>query len=266
MTRFDISELGDLDDLRTLERIFAEIWGRPGEPPIVSDVLMALAHSGNYVAGVRVDGRLLGGLVGWLGGTPPAHLILHSHILGVMTDSPVRGLGFELKQHQRKWCLERGVKTIEWTFDPLVRRNAYFNLNKLGAEAGEYLVNFYGEMTDGINAGEESDRILISWRLDSRRAEDAAAGRPHDPLAGTAVRDVDALLSVGSSGEPLPRSSSAARVTCQVPEDIVALRRTDPALARAWRMALRNALTAAFAADYRITGVDRAGWYVLLRG
>jgi predicted GNAT superfamily acetyltransferase len=266
MSPIEISELGDLDDLHTLERIFAEIWGKPGEPPIVSDVLMALAHSGNYVAGVRVDGRLVGGLVGWLGGTPPAHLILHSHILGVVTDSPVRGLGFELKQHQRAWCLERGVKTIEWTFDPLVRRNAYFNLNKLGAEASEYLVNFYGEMTDGINAGEESDRILISWRLDSRRAEEAAAGRPHDPLAGASARNVDALLSVGSTGEPVPGSSSAARVTCQVPEDIVAVRRTDPSLSRAWRLALRTAFTAAFAAGYRITGVTRAGGYVLDRG
>ena len=262
MSRVEISELKALDDLRTLERLFAEIWGRPGEPPIESDVLMALVHSGNYVTGVKVDGRIVGGLVGWLGGAPPNHLILHSHILGVERASPVSGLGFELKQHQRSWCLERGVKTIEWTFDPLVRRNAYFNVNKLGAEASEYLVNFYGEMSDGINAGEESDRILISWQLDSRRAEDAAAGRSTDSAAHG---DLDALLSVGPSGEPVPGSSSAATVRCQVPEDIVALRRTDPKLSRAWRLALRDALTAAFAAGYRITGVSRAGWYVLHR-
>ena len=147
-----ISELKELDDLRALERLFADIWGRPGESPIVADVLMALVHSGNYVAGAHLDGGLVGGLVGWLGGSPPDHLLLHSHILGVVAEG--RGLGFDLKQHQRLWCLERGVKVMEWTFDPLVRRNAYFNFNKLGAEAREYLVNFYGEMTDGINAGE----------------------------------------------------------------------------------------------------------------
>ncbi len=262
-----ISELKELDDIRALERLFAEVWERPGEPPIGSDVLMALAHSGNYVVGAQADERLVGGLVGWLGGRPPDHLHLHSHILGVVAGSQVRGLGFELKQHQRSWCLERTVKLIEWTFDPLVRRNAYFNLNKLGAEADEYLVNFYGEMTDGLNAGEESDRLHIRWRLDSRQAEEAAAGRPHDPAAEDLQRwSVNALLSVGPGGEPVPGSSSARVVMCQVPEDIVALRRSDPQLARAWRLAVRGALASAFDAGYRVTGVTRTGWYVLERG
>jgi predicted GNAT superfamily acetyltransferase len=259
-----ITEVKELDDLRALEELFADIWGRP-RPPIVSDVLMALAHSGNYVAAAHLDGRLVGGLVGWLGGTPPDHLLLHSHILGVVVEG--RGLGFDLKQHQRLWCLERGVKVMEWTFDPLVRRNAYFNFNKLGAEAREYLVNFYGEMSDGINAGEESDRLLVSWRLDSRKAVEAAAGRPHNPAAQDLQRwKFDSLLSPGPGGEPMPGSSSARVVVCQAPEDIVALRRSDPQLARAWRIAMRNALSWAFDADYAITGVTRTGWYVLERG
>lgn len=262
-----ISELKDLDDLRALERLFAEVWERPGEPPIGSDVLMALVHSGNYVAGARLDDRIVGGLVGWFGGPPPDHLHLHSHILGVVAGSQVHGLGFDLKQHQRSWCLERGVNVIEWTFDPLVRRNAYFNLNKLGAEASDYLVNLYGEMRDGLNAGEESDRLLIRWRLDSQQAEAAAAGRPHDPSAEDLERwRIDSLLSVGPSSEPVTGSSSARVVMCQAPEDIVALRRTEPQLARAWRMAVRKTMTTAFDAGYRVTGVTRTGWYVLERG
>jgi predicted GNAT superfamily acetyltransferase len=259
-----ITELKELDDLRALEQLFADVWERP-RPPIVSDVLMALAHSGNYVVGAHADGRLVGGLVGWLGGSPPDHLLLHSHILGVVTEG--RGLGFDLKQHQRRWCLERGVKVMEWTFDPLVRRNAYFNFNKLGAEASEYLVNFYGEMTDGLNAGEESDRLLVSWRLDSRKAEQAAAGHPHDPSAEDLQRwKIDSLLALGPGGEPVPGSSRARVVVCQTPEDIVALRRSDPKLARAWRIAMRKALASAFDAGYAITGVTRTGWYVLERG
>jgi len=259
-----IAELHDLGEMRELERLFAGIWGRPGEPPIVAGLMVALAHSGNYIVGAQVDGRLVGGCVGWLGGSPPDHLLMHSHILGVVAETQARGLGFELKQHQRKWCLDRGVKTIEWTFDPLVRRNAYFNLNKLGAEASEYLVNFYGQMTDGINAGEESDRILISWRLDSGQAEDAAAGRPHEPPADT-LQKAEPLLEAGPSGEPVMHSSSASVVTCQVPDDIVALRRSDPKLAREWRMAVRQTIGDAFAAGCRITGVTRTGWYVLNR-
>ena len=260
-----ITELKELDDLRALERLFAEVWERPGAAPILSDVLMALVHSGNYVVGAHEDGHLVGGLVGWLGGSPPDHLLLHSHILGVVAEG--RGLGFDLKQHQRGWCLERDVKLMEWTFDPLVRRNAYFNFNKLGAEANEYLVNFYGEMTDGINAGEESDRILVRWRLDSRQAQEAAEGHPHDPSAEDLQRwRIDSLLSLGPGGEPVPGSSKARVVVCQTPEDIVALRRSDPSLARAWRIAMRNALSSAFDAGYAVTGVTRTGWYVLERG
>jgi len=259
-----IKELTELDDLRALEQLFADVWERP-RPPIVSDILMALAHSGNYVVGAQIDGRLVGGLVGWLGGSPPDHLLLHSHILGVVVEG--RGLGFELKQHQRRWCLERGVEVMEWTFDPLVRRNAYFNFNKLGAEAREYLVNFYGEMTDGLNAGEESDRLLVTWRLDSRQAEDAARGHPHDPAAEDLERwRIDSLISVGPGGEPVQGSSRARVVVCQTPEDIVALRRSNPQLARAWRIAVRDALSSAFDAGYAVTGVTRTGWYVLERG
>jgi predicted GNAT superfamily acetyltransferase len=259
-----VRELSDLEDLRRLAELFAVVWGRPGEPAVDSDILKALSHSGNYVSGAYQDGRLVGGLVGWFGGVPPHELHMHSHILGVIGGSEARGFGFELKQHQRHWCLERGVKVMEWTTDPLVRRNVYFNLSKLGARATRYLVNFYGEMADGLNAGEESDRLLIRWHLDSREAEDAAAGRASVPetaelIAGGAV----AILSVGDSGEPVTQASPHARsLLCQVPEDIVELRHSDPALARSWRLALRAALTGALARGYEIIGATRSGWYV----
>src|SRR6202163_4861152 len=215
-----ISELHELEEMRELERLFAAVWERLDEPPIGSDLMRALAHSGNYIAGARDGSRLVGGLVGWLGGTPPhdtadrihdeqvhgftigAHM--HSHILGVIADVQVRGLGFELKQHQRRWCLDRGIKVVEWTTDPLVRRNAHFNLTKLGAEAREYLVNFYGEMIDGLNAGEESDRLLIRWRLDSEQVEAAAGGNAPEAAVEHLLRDgATAVLSVGRSGEPV---------------------------------------------------------------
>jgi predicted GNAT superfamily acetyltransferase len=261
-----ISELHELADLRELERLFTAIWERPDEPPINSDILRALAHSGNYVVGARVGNRLVGGLVGWLGGLPAHDLHMHSHILGVVADSQVGGLGFELKQHQRRWCLERGVKVVEWTTDPLVRRNAYFNLYKLGAQAREYLINFYGVMADGLNVGEESDRLLISWQLDSAQAEAAATGRATEPEVEELLRGgAAAVLSVGPAGEPVGGSSSARVLICQVPEDIVALRSSDPTTARFWRVAVRRALGDAFDAGYQVSGATRRGWYVLER-
>jgi predicted GNAT superfamily acetyltransferase len=238
------------------------VWGRPGEPAMSSDILKALAHSGNYVSGGYVNGKLAGGLVGWFGGVPPGDLHLHSHILGVLPGSGAHGLGFELKQHQRRWCLERGVMVIEWTTDPLVRRNAYFNLTKLGARVNRYLVNVYGEMTDGINAGEESDRLLVTWLLEAARG-------PEPDLKELRRDGAAAVLSVGDAGEPVAAGStiSSARVLlCQVPDDIVALRRTDPSLARAWRVALRRAFTDAIAAGYEVRGATRSGWYVLETG
>ena len=259
-----IRELADIEKLRELAQLFAVVWGRPGEPPINSDILKALAHSGNYVSGAYVDDVLVGGLVGWFGGVPPHELHMHSHILGVLGGSEAHGVGFELKQHQRRWCLAREVKVMEWTTDPLVRRNAYFNLTKLGAHAPDYLVNFYGEMSDGINAGEESDRLLIRWRLDSESVEAAAGGHAPQPnvekLLGEGAAEV---LSVGDSGEPEVTIASARVLLCQVPADIVALRRSNPPIARAWRMALRKTLTEALGAGYEVTVATRSGWYVL---
>lgn len=261
-----ISELSELDDLRRLARLLADIWGRDGEPPISSDTLRALSISGNYVAGAHVGDRLVGGLVGWFGGSPPHGLHLHSHILGVVEDSQVRGLGFELKQHQRHWCLDRGVKVAEWTFDPLVRRNAYFNLGKLGAQARRYLVDFYGAMADGINAGDESDRLLVNWQLDSVEADAAASGKAQSmdvqELTGKGAAPV---LSVGDEERPEPHTSSASILLCQVPADIVEIRRSNPKLAHLWRISVRSAMTHAFDGGYRVSGVTRSGWYVLER-
>lgn len=257
----DIRELSEIEDLESLSRLFAAVWGSAGQPPMGANTLKALVSSGNYAAGAYVDGGLIGGLVGWLGGPPADHLHLHSHILGVLPDRQVHGIGFELKQHQRGWCLERGISIIEWTTDPLVRRNVYFNLAKLGARAPEYLVNVYGVMRDGINAGEESDRLLIRWHLDSEEARAAAAGRPHElePKG-------DTVLRVGPAGEPVVEPSDARVLVCEIPEDIVALRREHPATAREWRKALRSVLREAIAARYVISGATRTGRYVLEAG
>src|SRR5487761_827437 len=262
-----IRELSEIQDLRELAELFAVVWGRPGEHPINSDILKALAHSGNYVSGAYAGDKLIGGLVGWFGGVPPHDLHMHSHILGVLGGSDARGVGFELKQHQRRWCLARKVMGMERTTDPLVRRHAYFNLTKLGAHAPEYLVNVYGEMSDEINAGEESDRLLIRWKLDSKSVEVAAGGHAPEPNPDELRRDgAEVALAVGESGEPVAAMTSARVLLCQAPDDIVALRRSDPPLARSWRTTQRKTFTEALAAHYEVTGATRSGWYVLEKG
>ncbi len=257
----DIKELERMSEMHELGELFATIWGRPGEPPIDSSTLQALSHSGNYVVGAYSGKRMVGGLIGWLGGHPPDDLHLHSHILGVVPDTETRGVGFELKQHQRMWCLDRGVPSIEWTFDPLVRRNAYFNLAKLGADAVEYLVDFYGPMDDGINTGDESDRLLVRWTLDSPTVVHKARGRVE--LAWP-VR-ADEALGVTPSGEPHVVRVAGPFVVVWVPEDIVAIRQTNAALARRWRFAVRYVLGEAMTSGYRVAGATRDGRYLLTR-
>ena len=260
----EIREVGDLEDLRRLAKLFAVVWGRAGEPPISSDILRALAHSGNYVAAAFVERQMIAGLVGWLGGTPPDHMLMHSHILGVLPHSEARGVGFDMKQHQRAWCLSRKVRVMEWTTDPLIRRNAYFNLAKLGAEAPEYLVDFYGEMRDAFNRGDESDRLLIRWHLDSERALAAARGDlPDLDVEKLRSWQTHALLAIGPGGKPAYEPSASRVLICEVPEDILAMRRTNLALAREWRLALRRALGDSMARGYTIKGATRSGWYVL---
>jgi predicted GNAT superfamily acetyltransferase len=178
---------------------------------------------------------------------------MHSHIAGVAPELSGRGVGYALKLHQRAWALDRGVRTITWTFDPLVGRNAYFNLVKLGAVAAEYLPDFYGGMDDGINGGDETDRLLVRWELDAP----GATGAPSD---GSVV-----ALDRSADGGPVAGSLDGDRLLVAVPSDVEKLRATDPALARRWRTAVREALVPLLADGAQITGFDKAGWYVLRR-
>ena len=145
-----------------------------------------------------------------------------------------RGVGRALKAHQRTWALERGVGHITWTFDPLVARNAHFNLRVLGARAVEYLVDHYGAMADDVNRGDATDRILVSWAL-------------AEPPAPTPAPEV-VVASVA------------------VPADIAALRREAPAEAATLRMAVRDELLLHLGAGLVIVGFDDERGYLLVAG
>src|SRR5262249_19079167 len=116
-----------------------------------------------------------------------------SHITGVDRTGQSAGVGYALKQHQRAWALARGIPAVRWTYDPLVRRNAYFNLHKLGAAAREYLPDFYGAMDDGTNTGDTTDRLYVSWEPTSPAAVAAARGDVIGFDAAT-VRDAGAAV------------------------------------------------------------------------
>lgn len=254
------------EEFKTASEIFASLWGTHASNSQLSpDVMRAVTHSGSYVAGAMSGGAMVGAIVGFLG-RDDRGLHLHSHILGVSPSQQAHGVGYALKQHQRSWAISQELKRVTWTFDPLVRRNAYFNLQKLGAGAVDYFENFYGSMTDGVNAGDESDRLLIEWDLDSERVWEAAHGRlPEADIEELVSGGASVALSCDEAGRPRAGSLSGSTALCATPDDIVSLRRSDCGSALDWRHALRDTLGTAMSDGYSVTGFTRSGWYVVVK-
>ncbi|MFE0103566.1 GNAT family N-acetyltransferase [Streptomyces sp. NPDC059009] len=212
------------------------------------------------------SGELVGACIGFFG--PPPDGSLHSHIAGVSARMRGRSVGFALKTHQRAWALERGATQVSWTFDPLVRRNAYFNIGKLAARPAQYLPNFYGRMDDGINGADDTDRLLVEWPLAAPEVAAACHGRPR-PADATGERARGTAIALGTTpgGRPHahPVTGSGSRCLVAVPDDIEQLRRTDPPSAADWRAAVRETLGGLLADGWQVAGFDRAGWYLLAR-
>lgn len=260
-----IRELSVRADLDAVYRLFSDIWRPdPTNPPVTSELLRALAKAGNYVVGAFDGDELVGACVGFFG--EPARGALHSHIAGVSGAARGRSVGFALKVHQRAWSMLRGAAAVAWTFDPLVRRNAYFNLVKLAAGAEEYLTNFYGGMHDAINGDDDTDRVLIHWQLDSP-AVDAACLGTASPADARAAQQAGAAIALGVSAHGFPALGTldARTLLVAVPPDIEGLRLSDPGCGKDWRLAVRDVLGGLMADGARVTGFDPAGWYVLDR-
>ena len=148
------------------------------------------------------------------------------------------GIGAMLKHHQWQWARENGFATITWSFDPLVRRNAWFNMIKLGAQVTGYFQNFYGELDDGINAGEQSDRVLVRWNVLNSKTPQS--------LGLVDVRDGDVVIAT--------------------PVDIETLRKVDKQQAQQWRAEQRALFLDAVHDGYQVRGLNAEYSYVLSKG
>lgn len=249
--RVTVRILHGIEEMRAASAVLDRIWNADdGAPQVEPRLMVALSEAGGYIAGAD-DGR---GLVAAAVGFPRHPSGLHSHIAGVLPSSSNRGVGTALKLHQRAWCLDRGIPGVTWTFDPLVARNAHLNLTRLGATVEKYLVDVYGLMNDALNRDDPSDRLLVRWDLTTSR------GREPDVRGGELLVDArgDAPVSMDLEGMGRPE-----RLLVAVPPDIESLRLTNHKVARRWRLAVRDALSAALDAGWVVEGFDRAGHYVL---
>jgi predicted GNAT superfamily acetyltransferase len=229
---------------------------------MTAELLRALTKAGNYAVGAFDGTDLVGACVGFFG--PPRQRTMHSHIAGVAAATAGRSVGFAMKVHQRAWAMRHGITAIGWTFDPLVRRNVYFNVAKLAAAPTDYLTNFYGGMHDSINGTDDSDRLLIRWDLYDPTVTAACGGAArHSDVRAQVARGAVIGLGRGDDGAPVAGSLDGDTVLVAVPDDIEALRVSDPGRAKEWRVAVRDALTPLLARGARVTGFDKTGWYVL---
>lgn len=221
-------------------QVLDEVWGTAGM--VSPDVITAAIHCGGYcsLAGITLAGqtRYVGASFALASNTG----ILHSHVTGVVAKYAGLGVGYALKMHQLQWAREHGYSTIGWTFDPLVRRNAWFNLVKLGAQVVSYHENFYGELNDSINQGEQSDRLLVHLDVDSADEHGGSLTRgDFVEVSGPA----DSYLYIGT------------------PDDIEGLRGSDSAVANNWRRDQRQAFRALAAPEVRVVGLNSKYEYVV---
>ncbi len=194
----ELRPLPGVDDADLINGVIQATWG--GQR-IDREVIRALAASGNVCWGAFDGSELVGFVLGWAGVNEDG-LHVHSHMLAAVPDRRRRGVGYALKLAQRAQALEQQIRVVRWTFDPLLARNAWLNLGKLGAVVDGFTRDYYGAMTDDLNVGERSDRFMVRWDL---------------------------------AREPGPRSITGPSTQIPIPVDHQGLRTRDPEEARRWR-------------------------------
>jgi len=224
-----------IEEFEACVRVEREVWKSDDIDVVPIPLFVVASHTGGQVLGAFDGSSLVGftmAIAGWRGRKP----FLHSHMTAVLDSYCNRGIGRRLKLFQREDALARGINLVEWTFDPLVTKNAYFNFMSLGAVAKRYLPNAYGITTSALHGSLPTDRLVAEWHLRSSRVLDALKAR-----------------------KPVVKfSKRAARIT--IPSNIEELRSTDPARARHLQTKVRAEFTKWLAQRYVATAIEpRAG-------
>ena len=232
-SNISIRPLTSLADQELGRMIFDKTWAMDSGTEITPNLLQAIVHSGAYLSGAFVDGNCVGAAFAFPATTGGLHL--HSHMTAVLDNFRDKGIGYALKVDQYKWAKQNNYKEITWTFDPLVARNAKLNILKLGVDISAYYPNFYGDMPDELNAGDESDRVMASLKV---------------------VGDSPTSRSVISA----PDKSA---ILIAIPDDIVAIRGKDLAENLRWRRSVRDEFMGVLARGGKVIGFSANNEYVV---
>lgn len=243
-------ERGELEECVALQKT---IWGEGFADVAAPQILRIVQSMGGVAAGAfDAGGDLLGfvfGITGFKEGRP-----LHwSHMLAVLPEARGRDLGYHLKLYQRERLLPIGIDTVRWTFDPLVSKNAYLNLVRLGARPIDYRRDYYGSGEDSrLSAGIGTDRFVVEWRIDREppAGEPSFAEAREAPVLNAPPGDE---AQVPPAGERLD-AESPRWVRIEVPRDIQEVRQGSAEAAAHWRASTRDAFLAAFERGYEVAG------------
>ena len=228
-----VRELKVLQDQDAGRKIFDLTWAMDAGTEITPNLLQAMVHSGSYLSGAFIDHKIVGAAFAFPATNSGLHL--HSHMTAVLDEYRDQGVGYALKIDQWNWAKKQNYSHLSWTFDPLVRRNAKLNIVKLGVDISTYYPNFYGEMPDALNAGDESDRLMVSWSTDI-----------DEPKARQLITD------------PKPDD-----ILIEIPEDIVAIRSKNQSESMKWRRQVRDQFLAAFDKNGKVIGFSANNEYVV---
>jgi predicted GNAT superfamily acetyltransferase len=232
-SNISIRPLTSLPDQDLGRMIFDKTWAMDAGTEITPNLLQAMIHSGAYLSGAFVDSNCVGAAFAFPATTGGLHL--HSHMTAVLDSFRDKGIGHALKVDQYKWAKQNNYKEITWTFDPLVARNAKLNILKLGVDISAYYPNFYGDMPDELNAGDESDRVMASLKV---------VGDAPTPRTAISTPDKSAVLIA-------------------IPDDIVAIRGKDLAENLRWRRSVRDEFVSALARGGKVIGFSANNEYVV---
>lgn len=243
--------------MRIVEDLQKEIWSVHDRDIVPLTQLVAARHAGGQLIGAR-DGQTLIGFVYGFVGLEHGRTIHHSHMLAVRLAYRNGDVGYKLKLAQRERVLAQGITRITWTFDPLQSSNAYFNFCKLGVVSDTYKINFYGPETSSVLHRLGTDRLWVTWLLDSDRVQQR--------LEGKSVRhEIDSqattLVAVDAEGWPrelaLKTALGGAHVLIEIPSDINSMQQQNAEQAVRWREVTRHGFTEALAAGFHVSDFFR---------
>jgi predicted GNAT superfamily acetyltransferase len=257
----EITEISEPDRMKEIFAVAESAWGMEEPESFIADLLTAVRFHGGLVLGAYDGPDLVGFLFGIIGRTGDRYYI-YSHMTGVAEGKKYSGIGHRLKLRQREWAREHGYELVAWTFDPLMSLNGNFNIRKLGAISRTYLVNFYGTMTDRLNAGIETDRFIAEWWTGEERKAEAFRPEDYEAATGTVIGK-SGMREL--SGVNFPKGD---RVTVEIPYDFVRLKQEAMDAAVRWRMETRRLFRSLFSRGYIVTSfASREGrsYYLLDR-